>query len=244
VITGLRRIPEPREPIHGRERTVIKDCCADLDSNVHDCLINKVLYGIATSCVLGTDYFIAGLGHIRSRGNLGYSSPRTLKLCLVRPGWDFYLPQLGRILLRLIILREAFSDVGRAQAYDRILGGIVVRGASEDFDPDSPFAKRLVGTRKALLHDVAKHVLALTAGSERSAEKNVIQQFPDLRPSRSRNRINRRTVLGGHNGRGRLPVELERSVLCSTLLLEHCAMRFLSLIVIYCQQRASAMFVR
>jgi hypothetical protein len=41
-----------------------------------------------------------------------------------------------------------------------------------------------------------------------------------------------------------LPVEVERSVFYSILLLEHSAMRFLLLIVIHCQQRASATFVR
>jgi hypothetical protein len=49
-----------------------------------------------------------------------------------------------------------------------------------------------------MLDDVAKHILALTAGSERNAPKNVIQQLPDLGPCRRRNGIKTRTVLGGH----------------------------------------------
>jgi hypothetical protein len=78
----------------------------------------------------------------------------------------------------LIVLRQAFSDVGCANTYDWILSGVVVRSAPEDFDSDHTFAKRVVGTCKAMLDDVAKQVLALTAGSEGSAPKNVIQEFP------------------------------------------------------------------
>ena len=119
---------------------------------------------------------------------------------------------LGRILLRLIVLRQTFSDIGRAKTYDWILGGIVVRSASEDFDSDHTFAKRVVGTCKAMLDEVAKQVLALTAGPEGSAAKNVIQQLLDLGPGRRRNRINRRTVLCGHNAaKDFSPGERERS---------------------------------
>jgi hypothetical protein len=121
-----------------------------------------------------------------------------VKLCLVRSGWDFYLPLRGRILLQLVVLSQALSDVGGANTDDGILSGIVVRRASEDFDSDHTFAKQIVRTRKTMLDDVAKHILALTAGSERNAPKNVIQQLPDLGPCRRRNGIETRTVLGGH----------------------------------------------
>jgi hypothetical protein len=61
-----------------------------------------------------------------------------------------------------------------------------------------------------------------------------------LRPSRRRKRINRRIVLGGHNGRGLFACPAGT---ISILLLKHSPLRFLLLIVIHCQQRASAMVV-
>ena len=101
-----------------------------------------------------------------------------------------------------------------------ILSGIVVRSASEHFESDHTFAKRVVRTCKALLDDVAKQVLALTAGAEGSAPKNVIQEFADLRPSPRRNQINRRTVVSGHKGRGLFAC---RAGMISILLLKRSA---------------------
>src|SRR5436189_5750849 len=110
-----------------------------------------------------------------------------MELSLVRSSRDVDLPVPQLTLLGLIILGHAFSDVSIADPDHRVIGRVVVRGAPKNLDSDHTLPKRLVRTRKAMFDDVAKKVLALSAGAKRNNPKDVLQNHFNLRPSTSRN---------------------------------------------------------
>jgi hypothetical protein len=58
--------------------------------------------------------------------------------------------------LRLVVLGQPLSDVGGAQAHDRVLSSVVVGGPSEHFKSDDTFTQRAIGGGEAMLDDVAK----------------------------------------------------------------------------------------
>ena len=100
--------------------------------------------------------------------------------------------------MRLIVLGQSLSDVGRTKAHDRILSSVVVRGPPEHFNSDDTFTQRAIGGGEAMLDDVAKQILALAARSKRGAAQNVFQQPFNLGSRRNRSRIEQRIVLSGH----------------------------------------------
>jgi hypothetical protein len=121
-----------------------------------------------------------------------------MELRLVRSGGNINRPVAGVALSGLIILGQPFSNVGGANPDDRVVGGVVVRRPPEHFHSNYAFAKRIIPARKTVLDDVAKEILALSAGSKRNASKNILHQLFDGKSGGRGRRFKNGIVLSGH----------------------------------------------
>src|SRR6185437_2594432 len=124
---------------------------------------------------------------------------RGLKVCLVRSRGDVDLPMSGLGFLRLVVLRQALSDIGGANPHHRVFGGIVVRRSTEYFDSDQTFSEGIFGARQSVLDNEPKQILALAAGPKGNAAEDLLHGCMDFQPGRCRDRLNERIVLTGHS---------------------------------------------
>ena len=107
-----------------------------------------------------------------------------MEVGLVGSSWNVDRPITGLAFSRLIVLSQAFSDIGSPKAHHWVRSRIVVRRPSEYFHPDDAFAKRFFRSGKAMLNHEAKNILALPAGSKRGAPKDVVYQLLNLKTNR------------------------------------------------------------
>src|SRR5665213_3832787 len=84
--------------------------------------------------------------------------------------------EVGRLGDGLVILGEALSDLGGADADDRVFAGLVVRLAAEDFGADDALAEKVVLAREGMFDDVAEQGLALLGVAEGWAGEQVVER--------------------------------------------------------------------
>ena len=89
-------------------------------------------------------------------------------------------PDLGIVLLVMVVLRNPLTYLGNRDSYNRIDRCVVVRGTIKDAYPEQPFLQKLSPASQGFLNDEAKQWRIATAILKMVAVKQTIELFPNV----------------------------------------------------------------